>query len=223
VLLWAQDDLVGSVNRASAELDRLHLMDVAAGGFRLQSMDSGVRPIGGSPRGSILCAAKQPEGAGWTWHSCRVFRPVHDREGAGSRLSSCSGGGAFRNLVEGLGGEYAPRATGIASGVIEIPLSRAKLPDQYRQIVDVENTTGKLVYTHDPSLARPNRLLSLRGTPVRRGYDRGEWPPAATREGGRGADVRHISPTQNRSIGASIGNRLRRVPPGTQWTIQWRL
>jgi len=56
--------------------------------------------------------------------------------------------------------------------------------------------------------ADAHRIASLRGSPVRSGFDRDEYPPAASQEGGAGADVRYISPRANRSAGATMRAQL---------------
>ncbi|WP_423815646.1 NucA/NucB deoxyribonuclease domain-containing protein [Ralstonia solanacearum species complex bacterium KE056] len=52
------------------------------------------------------------------------------------------------------------------------------------------------------------------GTPV---LD--EYPPAMFKEGGAGASVRAISPRDNMSAGACIGNACRGLPDGTRVRI----
>jgi hypothetical protein len=56
----------------------------------------------------------------------------------------------------------------------------------------------------DPADATAHRALSLKGHPARSGFDRDEYPPAATQEGGTGADIAYISPSDNRSAGARM-------------------
>ena len=49
--------------------------------------------------------------------------------------------------------------------------------------------------------------------------DLDEYPPAMFREGGSGASVRPMTPSQNRGMGACIGNQCRGLPDGTQVDI----
>lgn len=51
------------------------------------------------------------------------------------------------------------------------------------------------VLTIDRAGARSNRRDSLRGIETRPGLDRDEFPPAMFQEGGQGASVRHINPS----------------------------
>jgi hypothetical protein len=57
--------------------------------------------------------------------------------------------------------------------------------------------------------AAANRKASLKGWPTRPGFDRDEYPPAMSDEGGKGADVRYIRSKENRSAGQLIGRQLR--------------
>jgi hypothetical protein len=53
-----------------------------------------------------------------------------------------------------------------------------------------------------------NRRASLRGIPTKRGYDRDEYPPAMSDEGGKGADVRYVLSAENRSAGSVMRFQL---------------
>jgi hypothetical protein len=56
--------------------------------------------------------------------------------------------------------------------------------------------------------ATANRRASLKGIPTKPGYDRDEYPPAASDEGGKGADVRYVLSSENRSAGSVMRNQL---------------
>jgi Deoxyribonuclease NucA/NucB len=60
----------------------------------------------------------------------------------------------------------------------------------------------------DRENAELHREQSLVGFPPRPGYDRDEYPPAMSEEGGYGADIRYIDPSDNRGAGSSMGNQL---------------
>jgi hypothetical protein len=53
-----------------------------------------------------------------------------------------------------------------------------------------------------------NRRESLRGIPTKKGYDRDEYPPAMTDEGGKGASVRYVLSSENRSAGSVMKTQL---------------
>ncbi len=56
--------------------------------------------------------------------------------------------------------------------------------------------------------ATANRRASLKGIPTKPGYDRDEYPPAVSDEGGKGADVRYVRSAENRSAGSVMGRQL---------------
>lgn len=70
--------------------------------------------------------------------------------------------------------------------------------------------------TIDRDGADNNRDLSLRGVDTKKGYDRDEWPMAMCAEGGEGADIKHISPKDNRGAGSWVGHQLSDYPDGTR-------
>jgi len=59
----------------------------------------------------------------------------------------------------------------------------------------------------------------MKGNPQKSGFDRDEYPPAMFKEGGAGARVEYINPSDNRGAGAVIGNILKDMPDGTQVEI----
>lgn len=52
------------------------------------------------------------------------------------------------------------------------------------------------------------------------GKDLDEYPPAMFNEGGKGASVRPISPSDNRGAGSTMGHQLRPYPNGTKLKIK---
>ena len=56
--------------------------------------------------------------------------------------------------------------------------------------------------------ATANRRASLRGIPTKKGFDRDEYPPAMSDEGGKGADVRYVRSAENRSAGSVMSHQL---------------
>ncbi|NEW05982.1 DNA-entry nuclease [Paenibacillus sp. SYP-B3998] len=64
--------------------------------------------------------------------------------------------------------------------------------------------------------AEQNRGESLKGIPTKKGYDRDEWPMAMCAEGGTGADIRYVTPADNRGAGSWISNQLEKYPNGTK-------
>ncbi len=76
-------------------------------------------------------------------------------------------------------------------------------------------------YTIDRTGASTMRTESLKDYPSRPGYDRDEWPPAVFKEGGQGASVRYISPSDNRGLGAFLGNQIAPYANGTRIRIKF--
>jgi hypothetical protein len=68
---------------------------------------------------------------------------------------------------------------------------------------------GQPVVLHiDRVHADQHRDTSTAVLPTKAGYDRDEYPPAMSREGGQGADVRYVNAHENRGAGASMGYQL---------------
>lgn len=91
---------------------------------------------------------------------------------------------------------------------VRVRLSRRRWPAIADHVADVRRRFP-LVLHLDREGADENRRESLRGVRTRPGWDRDEYPPAVSAEGGEGAHVRLVPSSQNRSSGAYVGNRLR--------------
>ena len=72
----------------------------------------------------------------------------------------------------------------------------------------------------DRAGAEHNRELSLEGIATRPGYDRDEYPPAMSREGGAGADIRYVPSADNRGAGSVMGAQLARWCDGQAFRIR---
>jgi len=72
------------------------------------------------------------------------------------------------------------------------------------------------ICTIDRNGAEQRREASLAGIPTRDGYDRDEWPMAMCKEGGAGASVVYIDPSENRAAGSWVGNALEKYQDGTR-------
>lgn len=71
-------------------------------------------------------------------------------------------------------------------------------------------------------LAAEHRRAALAGKPTRPGFDRDEYPPAVSREGGAGAHVAYIVSGENRSAGSSMGAQLRPFCNGQAFIVEAR-
>jgi len=91
-----------------------------------------------------------------------------------------------------------------------------RYPETGKHIKDAVAAGASAVCTIDREGAEGNREQSLRGIPTKKGFDRDEWPMAMCEEGGEGADIAYISPSDNRGAGAWVSNQLEKYPNGTR-------
>jgi hypothetical protein len=108
-----------------------------------------------------------------------------------------------------------------ASAPVRVRLSRRRWPHIADHVTDVRQRYP-LVLHLDRRHADAHRDASLRGVRTREGQDRDEFPPAVAKEGGRGADIRLVPSSENRSSGAYVGNKLRRWCDGQGFVIRVR-
>jgi RHS repeat-associated protein len=102
----------------------------------------------------------------------------------------------------------------------EVTLLRS-LHGEAAQHADDAIRSGKPdVLTIDRSGAQSNRQASTGTVDKVSGKHLDEYPPAMFKEGGAGASVRAISPRDNMSAGACIGNACRGLPDGTRVRIK---
>jgi len=98
---------------------------------------------------------------------------------------------------------------------LEISISKSDYPETAAHIEDAIKNGHPDLITIDRTMADANRAASLDGIPTKPGFDRDEWPMAMFTEGGDGASIRYINPSDNRGAGSAIGNGLRKYPDGT--------
>ena len=100
--------------------------------------------------------------------------------------------------------------------VIEVEISRSKYPESAKHIEDAIANGQPEVLTIDRVGKKANRRASLKGIDKVPGKDLDEYPPAMFKEGGNGASVRPINPSDNRGAGSSFGHKLRSYQNGTK-------
>ncbi len=88
-----------------------------------------------------------------------------------------------------------------------IKISASKSPQAAAHLTEAGATGRKL--TVDRAGAAGRRAEALKGTKTKSGLDRDEVPPAILEEGGKGASVKLIDSSDNRSAGAQLSNQLR--------------
>ncbi|WP_442956111.1 NucA/NucB deoxyribonuclease domain-containing protein [Paenibacillus sp. MMO-177] len=97
---------------------------------------------------------------------------------------------------------------------LEFPADR--YPETAKHIREAMASGESKICTIDREEAEENRKESLKDIPTKKGYDRDEWPMAMCKEGGEGADIEYISPSDNRGAGAWVSNQLDTFPDGTR-------
>ncbi|WP_280178570.1 MULTISPECIES: NucA/NucB deoxyribonuclease domain-containing protein [Pseudomonas syringae group] len=99
-------------------------------------------------------------------------------------------------------------------------LKRSEYPETFGHIQDAINGGQPYIVTIQRDAAKLNRKTSLKDVKTMKLKDRDEWPMAMFKEGGSGASVRHIGPSDNRGAGSSIGNVLSGLPNGTKIKVE---
>lgn len=104
-------------------------------------------------------------------------------------------------------------------------------------VVDLDNQKHRRVLRHvwtavrhghprilhiDRVEADANRAAAVQGTPTKPGFDRDEYPPAMSDEGGANSTVWYVDVSQNRSAGAVMGNQLEPFCNGQRFRFERR-
>ena len=97
----------------------------------------------------------------------------------------------------------------------KVKIDSSKYPETASHIRDAQAKGYPSKLTVDRAGAKANRAESLKGYDKIPGKQPDEYPPAMFKEGGKGADIRAISPSDNMGAGASMGNQLRNIKDGT--------
>lgn len=102
--------------------------------------------------------------------------------------------------------------------IIEFPANR--YPETAQHIRNsIENGKSEIC-TIDRAGAAENRSKSLRDVPTKKGYDRDEYPMAFCEEGGYGADIEYILPSDNRGAGSWISHQVDELEDGMTFKIE---
>jgi hypothetical protein len=105
---------------------------------------------------------------------------------------------------------------------VDVYVRRSQYPSAAAHIEHAQRNLGApSVLTLDREGAAARRRQSLQGVGkngARPGlaYDRDEYPPALTKEGGSGASVNYIGSHDNRGAGHAIASQVRDLPDGTR-------
>ncbi|MBD3860029.1 sporulation protein [Bacillus sp. 28A-2] len=91
-----------------------------------------------------------------------------------------------------------------------------RYPETAKHIEEAIDEGQSSICTIDRKNSDEQRERSLRGVPTKRGYDRDEWPMAMCKEGGTGASVKYVRPSDNRGAGSWVSHQLSDNPDGTR-------
>ena len=113
--------------------------------------------------------------------------------------------------------QAAQQATGKPRDVV---IQRSKHPEAASHIEHAQKN-GQPTVLHIDRPGAPERRaaatgsVSLKNKPAPH-YERDEYPPAMTREGGHNANVRYINPHDHRGAGSSVRAQTRDLPDGSK-------
>lgn len=93
---------------------------------------------------------------------------------------------------------------------------RAIFPETAASYTTAGARRGRLLQI-DRAGATARRAEALAGVEPRAGFDRDEFPPAFSRQGGAGALVTYVSPAENRAAGAFFGHSVRDLRDGQRF------
>ena len=115
-------------------------------------------------------------------------------------------------LLGGFGEKQAAKGADRYDHVVQFPKER--YPETGSHIQEAIRKGHSDVCTIDRNGADARRQESLKGIPTKPGFDRDEWPMAVCLEGGKGASVQYVSPSDNRGAGSWVGHQISRFPDG---------
>jgi len=93
-------------------------------------------------------------------------------------------------------------------------------PESVRHIDDAVDAGHPSTLTMDRANAPSNRRAATNGIETRPGFDRDEFPFAATSQGGADSSVRHIPSSDNRSSGGCFGQQCSSIPDFTDFDVK---
>lgn len=136
-------------------------------------------------------------------------------------LSGCSESDLTNSLPQKKQDEPKQEQTSTSAEYdVKIDFPEDRYPLTAKHIKDAIAAGESKICTIDREGAEENRKLSLKGVPTKSGYDRDEWPMAMCEEGGEGADIEYIPPSDNRGAGSWVGNQLDQYEDGTRVFIE---
>jgi hypothetical protein len=105
--------------------------------------------------------------------------------------------------------------TSDATATVQLVFPYDKYPETGEHIKEAIAAGESSFCTIDRKDVDEHRKESLKDVATKKGYDRDEWPMAMCKEGGTGANIKYISPSDNRGAGSWVSNQLEKYPDGT--------
>lgn len=107
-----------------------------------------------------------------------------------------------------------------SSTTATVTVDASKYPESAQHIQEAQAAGQPSVLTINRGGATTNRKAAMQGQPTVPGKDRDEYPPAMFSEGGQGASVKPIAPSDNRGAGSTIMHQTKNMPNGTQVQVK---
>jgi hypothetical protein len=120
-----------------------------------------------------------------------------------------------------IGGTAQAEACVTQHNSVHVALSMSHYPETTDHWMDAIDAGQPSLLHIDRADEVQHRDESLANFPPRSGYDRDEYPPAMSEEGGFGSDVRYIDPSDNRGSGSVMGNALEDYCEGQPFRIDF--
>lgn len=102
---------------------------------------------------------------------------------------------------------------------VAVIIDPRKYPYTAKHIEEARRAGEAAVLHIDRSSAGEHRDHSLAGIPTKKGFDRDEYPPAMSREGGTGANVKYVPSEDNRGSGGTMGVQLGKYCDGQSFRL----
>lgn len=117
-------------------------------------------------------------------------------------------------------GQWLPQTPSAnPSEVVKLKFPADRYPETAKHIQKAIRKGESAICTINRKDAEENRKASLKGVPTKKGYDRDEWPMAMCAEGGAGAHIEYITPSDNRGAEAGSAISWRRSLTVRVWSL----
>ena len=103
-----------------------------------------------------------------------------------------------------------------------VRLSLSRYPGTTRHVRDAIRKGKPRLLHIARDRAKANREASTSRYKTKKGFDRDEYPPAMSVEGGAGADVRLVKSKDNKGAGSSMGHQLHAYCNGAAFVIKFK-